>query len=318
MKLQIALDWTPNSNHTGFYVALEKGWYSTAGLEVELLPPSEDYSDDETPARSIISGRATLCVAPTESTSDKDIRPVAIATLLQNDTSAIATKATANIKSMADLDGKTYASYGGRFEMAILRQMIKNAGGKGDVVEVLPPKLDCFFKSVAKGSVDSTWVFLGWEGIAAELDGLELKNFPLSDAGVPYGYSPVLLAHPDLLSTPEKRDQLKTFLAITERGYIFALDEPAAAAECLIRVSQHPSVTSEFGRQLMLKSQEFHSRGCYYLDASNRWGRMDPARWTAFVDWLFAHDLISDRSGQTLPRSAVDVGSLFTNELLLS
>jgi ABC-type nitrate/sulfonate/bicarbonate transport system substrate-binding protein len=76
---------------------------------------------------------------------------VAIATLLQNDTSAIATKANANIKSMADLDGKTYASYGGRFEMAIVRQMIKNAGGKGDVVEVLPPKLDCFFKSVAKG-----------------------------------------------------------------------------------------------------------------------------------------------------------------------
>ena len=42
---------------------------------------------------------------------------------------------------------------------------------------------------------------------------------------------------------------------------------------------------------------------------------MDPDRWTAFVDWLFAHDLISDRSGQTLPRSAVDVGCLFTNEL---
>ena len=75
--------------------------------------------------------------------------------MLQNDTSAITTKANANIKSMADLDGKTYASYGGRFEMAILRQMIKNAGGKGDVVEVLPPKLDCFFKSVAKGFMNN-------------------------------------------------------------------------------------------------------------------------------------------------------------------
>lgn len=50
--------------------------------------------------------------------------------------------------------------------------------------------------------------------------------------------------------------------------------------------------------------------------ALSRWGRMDPARWTAFVDWLFAHDLISDRNGQILPRSAVDVASLFTNELL--
>ncbi len=73
------------------------------------------------------------------------------------------------------------------------------------------------------GSIDSTWIFVGWEGISAELDALELKNFPLSDAGVPYGYSPVLLAHPDLLSTPEKRDDLKKFLAITERGKLHTI-----------------------------------------------------------------------------------------------
>ena len=34
MKLQVALDWTPNTNHSGFYIALEKGWYSEANIEV--------------------------------------------------------------------------------------------------------------------------------------------------------------------------------------------------------------------------------------------------------------------------------------------
>jgi hypothetical protein len=46
--------------------------------------------------------------------------------------------------------------------MAIIRQMIKNAGGVGDVIEVNPPKLDCF-DVVLNGEADSTWVFMGWE-----------------------------------------------------------------------------------------------------------------------------------------------------------
>ena len=34
------LDWAPNTNHTGVYVAMEKGWYKEKGIEVEILPPS--------------------------------------------------------------------------------------------------------------------------------------------------------------------------------------------------------------------------------------------------------------------------------------
>jgi len=43
-KLTIALDWTPNTNHTGFYVAKGMGWYSEVGLDVDIIPPSSEYS----------------------------------------------------------------------------------------------------------------------------------------------------------------------------------------------------------------------------------------------------------------------------------
>jgi len=143
-KIKIALDWTPNSNHCGFYVAKSKGFYAEVGLDVDIIPPSQEYSKDETPARRVVNGFADFCVAPTESviscwTSGKstEMMPVCVATLLQRDTSAIAalkvstTEAPQQIASPSSLANKGYASYGGRFEMAIVNQMIKNAGGAG-------------------------------------------------------------------------------------------------------------------------------------------------------------------------------------------
>jgi NitT/TauT family transport system substrate-binding protein len=249
-------------------------------------------------------------------TSDKTVRPVAIAALLQHDTSAIAVPEGSNVKSMSDLDGKTYASYGGRFEMAIIRQMIRNAGGKGDVIEVLPPKLDCYFNQLAKGAVDSTWIFCGWEGISAEIEGVALRSFSLHDEGVPYGYSPCLLSHPSLLSSHAGRALLQSFLAATERGFQFAAANPIEAAECLIEGSGHPSLTSSKGRDLTLRSQQYLSTRGLYLDEEGRWGRMSHSRWAAFVDWLFQNNLITDRAGQVLSRDSVDVSNLFTNDLL--
>ena len=37
----LLLDWTPNTNHTGIYVAQDKGWYEEAGLNVDIVIPGE-------------------------------------------------------------------------------------------------------------------------------------------------------------------------------------------------------------------------------------------------------------------------------------
>ena len=36
--VRLALDWTPNTNHTGFYVAAANGWYDEAGVDLQILP----------------------------------------------------------------------------------------------------------------------------------------------------------------------------------------------------------------------------------------------------------------------------------------
>ena len=63
--VRFALDWTPNTNHTGIYVAAAKGWYRDAGVDLQILPyGSHDAGgiDDRRPGRvrDQLPGRAHL------------------------------------------------------------------------------------------------------------------------------------------------------------------------------------------------------------------------------------------------------------------
>jgi len=69
MAVKVALDWSPNTNHTGFYVARAKGWYQDAGLNVSFLSPHEDHYKS-TPASHLSDGSATFACVPSESKFD--------------------------------------------------------------------------------------------------------------------------------------------------------------------------------------------------------------------------------------------------------
>ena len=51
--ITFCLDWTPNTNHTGLYVALEKGYFKEAGINVSIVQPAESTS-----ALMVASGEA--------------------------------------------------------------------------------------------------------------------------------------------------------------------------------------------------------------------------------------------------------------------
>ena len=254
----VALDWTPNGNHLGFYVALDAGVYADAGLDVRLVSPSDaDYkgsytpSDDATasdaaatatpyvtPCSKVAAGDAHFAINSPEgvlgwNTADGRPRLKAVAALLHDrNTSAIVTLRSSGKASPADLDGATYASYAARFEGRIVREIIRHAGGKGDFREVTPPMLGVF-ETLVKGDADATWIFKQWEGVEAVLEGIDLNVFTLLDNGVPYAYNPCLCAHPEWLRA--NAATARAFLEATAEGYRRAADDPGAAADALLR-----------------------------------------------------------------------------------
>ena len=179
-KIKIALDWTANTNHTGFFVAKSKGFYTDVGLDVDIITPDhDDYAT--TPAKKVELGEVDFALCPFESvmsyrTKAKAFQGVAVAALLREDLSAIACLDRPDLKSPKDLDGKIYASYAARYEDEIVRQMVKNDGGQGNLQLVYPKKLG-IWNTIKEGAADATWIFLNWEGIEAKNMGLQLRTF---------------------------------------------------------------------------------------------------------------------------------------------
>ena len=306
--LRLALDWTPNTNHTGFYVALAKGLYKKAGLDVQIILPDADKYE-LTPAKRVATGQADLAIAPSESVISfqmNGVPLVAIAAVLARDASAIVTLKQGGIDRPRQLDGKVYASYGARYEDDIIRQMIQNDGGRGQFISHQPARLD-IWHALLTNEADATWIFLPWEGVEADIKGIDLNQFLLDDYEIPYSYSPVLTAHRD--RTNQNDETLRRFMDATSAGFRFAVEDPDEAARLLMETAKHPTLTD---RNFVEQSQQMASG--YYLDSEGQWGFMHRNVWASFADWLIRNHLLIDNNGKLIQR--IDAGTLFTNEFL--
>ncbi|XP_024367298.1 uncharacterized protein [Physcomitrium patens] len=307
----VALDWTPNSNHVGFYVAQARGMYADVGLSVKFISPHCD-NYKATPALRVSAKEATLGLGPSEtlfSYHSESEKPdlIAIATLLQQDLSSIATLKKSGINRPQELDGKRYASYGARYEGRIVQKMIQNDGGKGDYEEIVPAKLG-IWSTLLEGKADATWVFSGWEGCAASIAGVELNEFRLSDYGIPYGYSPVLFCHPDTINS-DSADKLSNFLLATAKGYAWAARQSCLEATKLFlkQVKQeHPDLLEEaVAQELVSESLNYMKNS--FLASDGHWGHMDAAVWEAFLNWLQTEGLLTTYTQSRNPVPGVSV-----------
>ncbi len=277
--LKLALDWTPNINHLGFFVAKALKYYEKVGLEVKLLDPSEDnYA--VTPAKKVETGTADMALCPLESvisyrSKKNSFDAVALATLFQEDLSAIVVLEDSNVHRPRDLDGRSYASYKARYEDEIVRQMIKNDGGTGQIELAYPNKLG-IWETLQSKQYDATWIFLNWEGVQAEARGLDLRTFRLADYDIPYGYSPIILASENRVE--KDQSSYSAFLQATKRGFLYAKQNPEEAVKILT-----PLVAEQDRDIDLLKSQKI-TVASYGKDID--WGKMEQYRVDRFLSWL--------------------------------
>ncbi|KIZ06750.1 sulfonate/nitrate/taurine transport system substrate-binding protein [Monoraphidium neglectum] len=297
--VNVALDWTPNTNHGGLALAIQEGWFREAGLDVRLVSPHAD-NYEATPASRLEAGTAQFAIVPSESviswhTWPGDAKPKikAVATLLQGSAHAIVTLKSSGIDRPSLLDGKTYASYGARYEGRIVQEMIRKDGGKGEYVESTPPMLT-IWDTFLKGGADATWIFLPWEGVLAKRAGVELNAFNPADY-LDYGHSPVIAAHPDFLR--DSPDVARAFLAAAARGYRHAAEHPADAAAALcayvdagVSAGEWPPLPTPLDPAMVADSA---AAVAPHLLGPQGWGRMDLERWSNFLAFLDSAGLLT-------------------------
>ena len=281
-KITVVLDWTPNTNHTGMYVALEKGYYSDLGLEVELQQPPEDGA-----LALVASDKAQFGVGFQESlgpaiASEQPLPVVAVAAILEHNTSGLISLKKTGIESPKDLEGKTYATWDTPMEKAIIGEIMKNDGGDITNLKMIPSTVTDVITAL-QTNIDTVWVYYGWDGIATELAGLETNYLDFRKINPVFDfYTPVLVSSEKYLK--EKGESAKKFLEATTKGYEFAITNPEEAAQILVKYAP------ELDLELVKASQAYMAK--QYKAEKDKWGTIDETRWANFYNWMYQNGLL--------------------------
>ena len=275
-KVTVILDYVPNTNHTGMYVALDNGYYEEEGLDVEIIEPTDGAT-----ATLIAQQKGTFGISYQEDvtialTSEDPLPIKAVAALIQHNTSGFVSLADSGIESPADFEGKTYAGWGGPGESAVLEACMTQAGKDFSKLNMVISDGSGF--EALGTSCDLMWFFEGWDCIISEMNGVELNYMECRelDERLDY-YTPVIIASDAVLeSDPE---MVEAFLRATRRGYEDAIADPDAAAKVL---SVH---APDYDIELLKRSQEYLADK--YMEDTQVWGEMKDEVWDNYSCLLY-------------------------------
>lgn len=297
-KITFVLDWTPNTNHTGIYVAKEKGYFKEAGLDVEIVQPPEDGAEvlvGSGKAQFGISFQDTMMPAVV----GDDALPIqAVAAVLQHNTSGIVSRKGEGIRRPKGLEGKKYATWNQDIEKAILKQVVEKDKGNFSKVKMIPSTVTDEVSALKSKKVDAIWIYYGWAGIATEVAGLDTDYFAFKDIDPVFDYyTPVIIGNSDWMK--ENEETAKAFLSAAKKGYEYAIEHPEDAGNILCEAS--PELDSK-----MVQASQKYMKDQYKAEVE-QWGYINPKRWNAFYDWI---------SEKGLSKTKIPENTGFTNDYL--
>ncbi|MCV7191841.1 ABC transporter substrate-binding protein [Mycolicibacterium brumae] len=303
--VRFALDWTPNTNHTGLYVAMNRGYFADAGIDVEVLPYNNTNPEVLVDAGQAEFGISFQDTATMSMATGADLRSVlAVEQTWATEVAVLADRD--DITSPADLDGLTFGGFDNPAETVTMRGVVQAAGGKGDFETVVLGTTA--YEALYSGDVDFTVPYVAWEGLEAKRRGVELKTFAYTDYGFPDAYAVVVVGNRTWLS--DNPDAARAFVGALRRGYQDAIDDPAAAAAILQQ--ENSGLLTDL--DLLVESQQLLAEK-YMLDENGEFGRQTLEHWSELGAFLYDSGLLTDRDGAPL-REAPDWSTFFSNEYL--
>ena len=300
MPITFVLDWTPNTNHTGIYTAIAKGYFDEAGLDVTVVQPPDDGAEV-----LVASGQAQFGVSFQDTmadalSGDTPLPITAVAAVVQHNTSGIVSRKGEGMDRPRGMEGHSYATWEWPVEQATVRQVVEADGGDFSKVTMIPSTVTDEVSALQSKSVDAIWIFYGWAGVACEQAGLDIDYFAFSDIDPVFDYyTPVIIGSDSFLA--EQPETAKAFVEAMQKGYTYAAGHPEEAADILMEAV--PELADS--KNLIYASQAYLSAA--YIADADRWGVIDPARWAAFYDWLNEYHLVE---------GDLDPNAGFTNDFL--
>lgn len=293
--IKVTLDWTPNTNFVGLYVADALGLYDEAGIDIGIAPFAFGQPVGDFAMYGVLDFYAAKAAGHDA---------VGVFAVIQTETGRLAYSSDA-IESPRDLANGVYGGFGTNWEKAIIETMIAHDGGEPNYESVT---LDTsVYDALRAGEIDFTLEVLTWQGVENALAGHAIKSFRYADYGVPNQHTIIMAADEAFLEA--KTELVQAFISATRDGYAYAIANPQEAAEMLL------AAAPELDAEVVRASMDVMIEGHYLAREDGTIGRFDDGMMIELGEFLFGAGALVDAEGATLAEKP-DFSTYYTNRFL--
>jgi len=298
-SLSLALDFYPNPDHAGIYMAQEEGFFDEAGLDVAISAPS----DPSAPLKLVAAGKSDLAITYEPEVvlaQEQGLPVIAIAALVNRPLTSLIWLQSSGIKGVADLAGKTVATAGIPYQDAFLKTILEGAKVDPSTVKAVNVGFGLLPALVGGSAQAMLGGYSNVEGVDLRERGKNPVITPVDELGVPTYDELVLVANrKELEAEPEA---VRLFIAALARGTVAAAEHPQEATEAVL-------AANDALEPKLAKAQV--EATLPLLDPSvapgQPFGFMNPGEWDTFAGWMRDNGLI-----ESLPKA----GELLSNAYL--
>ena len=282
--VNLALDWYPNANHLGLYIAQREGYFEDERLNVTMYTPS----DPSTVLQTVAAGsdhfgmnyQLDVLLA-----RNKDVPVVSILGVVQHPLNSVMTLKTSGLERPSQLKGKKVGYPGIPTNEPLLDTMLKHDGLNGlEDVEMVNIGWN-ISESLISGKVDAViGAYWTHESIHMENIGHPVNVMRIEEWGVPDHYELVLVTSEDYLEN--NSDVAERLVRAVKRGFEKAIEDPQAGVDTL--VAENPDEIDEKidrpGADLL--------QPMWQLPGGGGFGTQETDRWNSFVQWMKDNGMI--------------------------
>ena len=289
-SFSLTLDFYPNPDHAGIYMAQKLGFFEEAGLDVSIDAPS----DPAAPVKQVAAGRTDLAISYEPEVAlarEQGLDVVAVGALVNRPLTSLIWLKASGIKGVGDLKGKTIATAGIPYQDAFLKTILARVKLSPENVKAVNVGFGLLPALVGGSAQAMLGGYSNVEGVDLRERGKAPVVTPVDKLGVPTYDELVFVANPNSLEDdPEK---FRLFLAALQRGTEAAVEDPNAATKAITEAN--PDLEPKLAAAEVKATLPLLGTG----SGSRPYGYMDPKEWETFAGWMRDNDLI-----ESLPQTS--------------
>ncbi len=269
-KITLLLDWFLNPDHAPIIVAQEMGYFADQGLDVEIISPVNPND----PPKLVAAGKADLAVSyqhQHQMQVDQGLPLVRIATLIATPLNSLVVLADSDIKTIADLKGKTVGYSVGGFETVLLKVMLEKKGISLDDIKLVNVNFSLSPSLLSKKADAVIGAFRNFELNQMAIEKQPGRAFFVEEYGIPAYDELIIVANRSALEDKK----LRKFVTALEQGVQYLVNHPDKSWQLFIK-----------GRKDL--DDELNRRA--WADTLSRFalrpGALDKHRYTRFAEFL--------------------------------